>query len=59
MAGASTEIKSPARRSLTGTAFAGDSATVHCTGVNSCKGQGFLQMSKKDCEAAQAKAKGK
>ena len=42
---------------LTGTAFAADAATMHCAGVNSCKGQGFLELSKKDCEAAKAKAK--
>ena len=24
---------------------------VHCTGVNACKGQGFISMSEKDCKA--------
>ena len=64
-----------------GTASAGDApkaaaATIHCTGVNSCKGQsacksannackgqnsckgkGFLEMTKADCDKAQAKSK--
>ena len=65
-----------------GTASAGDDAskaapkTIHCTGVNSCKGQsacksannsckgqnsckgkGFMEMTKADCDKAQAKSK--
>ena len=28
-----------------------------CKGQNSCKGKGFVEMSKKDCDAATAKAK--
>ena len=49
---------------------AADAASVHCTGVNSCKGmsecksaknsckgQGWVSLSKTDCEAAKAKAK--
>ena len=31
-------------------------AKVKCTGVNSCKGKGFVEMSKADCDAAKAKA---
>jgi hypothetical protein len=27
-----------------------------CKGQNSCKGKGYLEMSKADCDAAQAKA---
>ena len=46
---------------LFGTAFVGTAAAadggVHCTGVNSCKGKGFVEMSKADCAAAKAKAK--
>jgi uncharacterized membrane protein len=66
---------------LVGTASAADApkaaaATIHCTGVNSCKGQsacksannsckgqnsckgkGFLEMTKADCDKAQAKSK--
>ena len=53
-----------------------DAAKIHCTGVNSCKGQsacksannsckgqnsckgkGFLEMTKADCDTAQAKSK--
>ena len=32
-------------------------ATAHnsCQGQNKCKGQGFLQLSKADCDAAKAK----
>jgi hypothetical protein len=32
-------------------------ATAHsaCQGLNDCKGQGFLMLSKADCDAAQAK----
>ncbi len=32
-------------------------ATAHnsCQGQNKCKGQGFLQLSKMDCDAAKAK----
>ena len=41
---------------LVRTAVAADAA-IHCTGVNSCKGQGFLEMSKKECKAAQARMK--
>ena len=33
-----------------------DEAKVKCTGVNSCKGKGFVEMSKADCDAAKAKA---
>ena len=47
---------------LTSTASAADEtkaegAKIHCTGVNSCKGKGFLEMTKADCDAAKAKAK--
>jgi hypothetical protein len=28
-----------------------------CKGQNSCKGMGFLELTQKDCDAAQAKAK--
>jgi hypothetical protein len=28
-----------------------------CKGQNSCKGKGFLEMTKKDCDAAKAKVK--
>jgi hypothetical protein len=61
---------------LVGVTAAADSATVKCTGVNSCKGtsecktatnsckgqnscagQGYVSMSKADCDAAKAKAK--
>ena len=34
------------------------SATNSCKGQNSCKGKSFTEMSKKDCDAAKAKAKG-
>ena len=50
---------------LFGTAFVGTAVaaddTVHCTGVNSCKGQnsgkgkGFVEMSKADCAARQGR----
>ncbi|HVY23874.1 MAG TPA: hypothetical protein VG962_11040 [Steroidobacteraceae bacterium] len=30
-----------------------------CKGQNTCKGKGFLELSKKDCDAAKAKMKGK
>ena len=49
---------------LISTAFAGEAAKEHCAGVNACKGQnsckgkGFLEMSKKECKAAQDKMKG-
>jgi uncharacterized membrane protein len=33
------------------------SAANSCKGQNSCKGKGFLEMTKADCDAAQAKAK--
>jgi hypothetical protein len=32
------------------------SANNACKGQNSCKGKGYLEMSKADCDAAQAKA---
>lgn len=32
-------------------------ANNECAGHNKCKGQGFLEMSKADCDAAKAKAK--
>ena len=32
-------------------------AKVHCEGVNSCKGKGFLEMTQAQCDAAKAKAK--
>lgn len=35
------------------------SATNSCKGQNSCKGKGWSEMSKKDCDAAKAKAKAK
>jgi len=41
---------------LLSTAVAGTDAQIHCTGANACKGQGFLEMSKADCDAAKAKA---
>ena len=31
-------------------ANAGDSAKVHCEGVNSCKGKGWMEMSEKECK---------
>ncbi len=31
------------------------SASNSCKGMNSCKGKGFLEMTKKECDAAQAK----
>ena len=31
------------------------SAKNSCKGMNSCKGTGFLELSKKDCDAAKAK----
>ena len=34
-----------------------DEAKIKCTGVNSCKGKGFVEMTKSDCDAAKAKAK--
>ena len=33
------------------------SATNSCKGQNSCKGKGFVEMTKKDCDAAKASAK--
>jgi len=33
------------------------SAKNSCKGMNSCKGQGFIEMTKASCDAAQAKAK--
>jgi hypothetical protein len=33
------------------------SATNSCKGQNSCKGKGWSEMTKKDCDAAKAKAK--
>ena len=30
---------------------------VKCEGVNSCKGMGYLEMSKKECDAAKEKMK--
>jgi predicted nucleotide-binding protein len=33
------------------------SANNACKGQNSCKGKGFLEMSKKECKAAQEKMK--
>ena len=39
-------------------AAAADDGKVKCQGVNSCKGQGFVEMSSKsDCDAAKAKMK--
>ena len=38
------------------TASAGEDGKVKCEGVNSCKGKGFLEMSKAECDAAKAKA---
>jgi len=35
------------------------SANNSCKGQNSCKGKGYTEMSKKDCDAATAKAKAK
>ena len=35
------------------------SANNACKGMNSCKGHGFLELTKKDCDAAKAKAKAK
>jgi hypothetical protein len=34
------------------------SARNSCKGMNSCKGKGFIEMTKAECDAAQAKAKG-
>jgi hypothetical protein len=31
------------------------SASNSCKGQNSCKGKGFVEMTKKDCDAAKAK----
>jgi len=42
-----------------GTASAADEAKVKCEGVNSCKGQGFVEMTQAKCDAAKAKAAGK
>ena len=33
------------------------SANNACKGQNACKGKGYVEMSEKDCKAAQAKAK--
>ena len=33
------------------------SANNSCKGQNSCKGKGWVEMTKKDCDAAKAKAK--
>ena len=30
---------------------------MKCEGVNSCKGKGYLEMTKAECDAAKAKAK--
>jgi len=35
---------------LTGTAVAGDSATIHCTGVNACKGQSACKGANNACK---------
>ena len=32
-------------------------ASNSCKGQNSCKGKGFLELTKADCDAAQAKSK--
>lgn len=37
-------------------ANAADEAKVKCEGVNACKGQGFLMLTKAECDAAKAKA---
>ena len=34
-----------------------DEGKVKCEGVNSCKGKGYLEMTKAECDAAKAKAK--
>ena len=36
---------------------ASKSANNSCKGQNSCKGKGFVEMTKAECDAAQAKAK--
>jgi hypothetical protein len=35
---------------LTGTAFAADAATMHCAGVNSCKGQSACKGANNSCK---------
>lgn len=32
-------------------------ASNSCKGMNSCKGKGYLELTKKECDAAKAKAK--
>ena len=37
------------------TTASADEAKIHCDGVNSCKGKGFVEMTQKQCDAAKAK----
>lgn len=37
------------------TTASADEAKIHGDGVNSCKGQGFKEMTQKECDAAKAK----
>ena len=43
---------------LTGVSVAADTATVHCTGVNSCKGQSACKSASNSCKG-QNSCKGK
>jgi hypothetical protein len=50
------KVKCEGVNSCKGTTACATSANS-CAGKNACKGQGFLQLTKADCDAAKAKAK--
>jgi hypothetical protein len=50
------KVKCEGVNACKGTSACGTAANA-CAGKNACKGQGFLMLTKAECEAAKAKAK--